>query len=804
MLRRFMPPLTLAVVGLALFADLTLHPTQTLYSDHSDLLALHLPSKHFLVRSWRQTGEVPLWCPYVFAGMPFVHDVQVAAFYPFTWPLYLVADGGLGAAMSWILVLHVVVAGWCAYAYARHEGLGPRAAWVTGVGYVLGGKWLLHLLAAGHYNMIPLAWLPLVLLWLERAVAGRSLLWALGAGAVFSLFVLGAYPYITLYAGVFTAAWTLAPALERAGMLSAEAPRSPAGLARALGRWFLAGICTAVAATALGAVQLLPALEASGESSRSAGVAADVPFLANSVRTLFALVGPALAPQASWENQGNFGVLWLAAAAAAPLLRRGRVRFQAEVTLGVFLYALGGAAMCQRLPAFSLFRLPVRALLVAGFPVALLAGVTTQALFGGRGVALADRRAARHLAAVVAAVFLVLVASHAEALRGGGASLHGNVYWLCLPVMAAVGYWLLGRAAPTVPERWAWTALLVADAGLLAWPLVAVRPEEVVFAPGAVVGDLMRREGPHVRVLDRPPGGLQASGPLWPGLAVMLGQEGVEGFNPVDVRRFKKYLQFVSGEDTPLTPLRDVWTYPTLPNFPVRNKPLLDLLGVAYVLQPAAWGSAAGGPGDPPGHADWRRVAEDLQPAAYDLGAGGVRRLPPYALYENATAMPRAFVVYRAEPFPPGSPLAALTRADLRRVVLLEGAVGPEKAASPPAAPRRASIREYTPNRVAVDVEDGPAGYLVLADVWYPGWMSTVDGRAAPLYQADYLFRATPVAAGRHEVVFTFAPESYRVGKWVSLVALGVLAGAAGWGLWVWRSGPTRPRDIRPPEAPRR
>ena len=52
------------------------------------------------------------------------------------------------------------------------------------------GKWLLHLLAGGHYNMVPLAWLPLVLLWLEKAMRERSLLFASWAGAAFALIIL--------------------------------------------------------------------------------------------------------------------------------------------------------------------------------------------------------------------------------------------------------------------------------------------------------------------------------------------------------------------------------------------------------------------------------------------------------------------------------------------------------------------------------------------------------------------------------------------------------------------------------------
>jgi hypothetical protein len=59
-----------------------------------------------------------------------------------------------------------------------------------------------------------------------------------------------------------------------------------------------------------------------------------------------------------------------------------------------------------------------------------------------------------------------------------------------------------------------------------------------------------------------------------------------------------------------------------------------------------------------------------------------------------------------------------------------------------------------------------------IAGVWYPGWTCTVDGRATPLYRADYLFRAVELPEGAREVVFTFEPASYRRGRAVSLAAL--------------------------------
>ena len=64
------PYLALLVLALIAFWPLVLHPTETLYSNHSDLLAQHIPAKYFLVRSLRETGELPLWNPEQYAGSP--------------------------------------------------------------------------------------------------------------------------------------------------------------------------------------------------------------------------------------------------------------------------------------------------------------------------------------------------------------------------------------------------------------------------------------------------------------------------------------------------------------------------------------------------------------------------------------------------------------------------------------------------------------------------------------------------------------------------------------------------------------
>src|SRR5262245_31463328 len=206
---RFRPYLVIAVLWGLYFHPLVLHPAQVLYADYSDFLAEHLPGRIFLVREWRETGELPLWNPYHFCGTPFVHDIQVGMFYPPYAVVYLVPESGVGAALSWVIALHVLVAGVFAFIYARSHQLNEGGSLVAAVGFMLSSKWMTHLLLAGHTITIGLAWLPLVLLGIERGIANRSIWAVILAGVALALMGLGTHPQWAFYAGVFAVVWTL-------------------------------------------------------------------------------------------------------------------------------------------------------------------------------------------------------------------------------------------------------------------------------------------------------------------------------------------------------------------------------------------------------------------------------------------------------------------------------------------------------------------------------------------------------------------------------------------------------------------
>jgi hypothetical protein len=430
---------------------------------------------------------------------------------------------------------------------------------------------------------------------------------------------------------------------------------------------------------------------------------------------------------------------------------------------------LCGSALLEGLPGFRLFRQPPRMFVLVGFPVALLAGHATEMLFAADPAA----QKVRVLACKVLGRLLVAVAILAGgyALRSWlqGKPLCGHLYWLSLVATVPAAFILLrwgrvfGRAT-----AWVWAGLLLADLAALTAPLVDTRSQEELFTVPACLAPLAGQPLGQGRVLD-----VSATGDAFPlgcgaPLARLCRLESLRGYNPLDYRRYKQYLHFAGGGSGPLTSMNGPLAFPVLGNFPVVHKRLLDLLNTRYLLQPAAEAPPDGWCGP---------VAVDDAPRTFNFLAGGTPTLPPYALYENRAALPRAFVAFDAAPLGAEDDLPRrFAETDFRRTVLLEGPISPS-AGNSEGVSRTASIRRYEPNRVTIAVGDGPAGWLVLTDLWYPEWVCKMAGKPLPVLRADYLFRAVPLPAGACAVEFTFEPEPYRLGRTISLAAAAAVAG---------------------------
>jgi hypothetical protein len=163
---------------------------------------------------------------------------------------------------------------------------------------------------------------------------------------------------------------------------------------------------------------------------------------------------------------------------------------------------------------------------------------------------------------------------------------------------------------------------------------------------------------------------------------------------------------------------------------------------------------------------------------------------PDLNVYRNLTALPRAFVVHdaRLASGPDAAEQAWAAVHDPAFDPATQVVIEPDDAQLPAIAPAAGAetVRwlERSGNQLALEVTATAPGYLVLSEVWYPGWQAEieVDGRVErqPVLRANSTFRAIPLwQAGRHVVRQRFAPAPWRIGLLLAGAAVIALVAAA-------------------------
>jgi hypothetical protein len=158
---------------------------------------------------------------------------------------------------------------------------------------------------------------------------------------------------------------------------------------------------------------------------------------------------------------------------------------------------------------------------------------------------------------------------------------------------------------------------------------------------------------------------------------------------------------------------------------------------------------------------------------------------PTLNVYLNRRALPRALVLHQAISVPDHQAAFAALRAtgfDPASTVIVEGG---EPLDAAPAEPAKIQFESFDTNHIRLSVDTPADAYLVLSEVWYPGWQARVDGAEAPVLRANYAFRAVRLSPGQHQVEFSFAPRSWRMGLGISgLTLLGLVSCLVGRSLW--------------------
>jgi hypothetical protein len=694
-----------------------------------DLYSYYYPTTCFAFEeAWR--GHLALWNPYQLAGQPFFASQQHGLLYP---PHLLFLFLPCQLAFKWAAILNYTLAFVFSAYLGRVLRLSTTATLIGALGFTFGG-YLQGLLYSRNW-LSAAVWLPLEValtlrLFTEEWVIPPALILA---GALACQYF-GGFPMHIVFAGYCVGLLALWQALV---LLRAGRWRQAARGAAAL-------VIAVVAAGALSALQLLPMVEMAWLSPRRPGALSA--FAANP------FPGYAL---------HQFATLWMptdsgryVGAAVVPLLVAAffhpRQRSAARFFLALSAIAAAAAIstttplyeIYRDVPTATWFRFPAELSYLVTFGLTFAAAIGADTLVAYRPRWSASRLIAPGLLLLIVALAIRLYQPTPPWLWAGRKTAVA-LFAVALPLLLVAGQlrqplWILTILA-------VWLDLSLASANRFVIP--DVDPHR--FDPPAALTRFLQEHQGHPRVYfhqrsDRPP---------LPRSEILHRLFNISDQESLTPSRYAEYVAWLqNGTALSGLSLGNVFLDPQR-----KQMKLLDLLGVRFIV---SFGSSP--------------FANAAEAAAYPqvFATDGAR------VYQNPHVLPRAFVVGTAQQAEAASTLARLSQDDFdaRDVALVESSA----AVVTDGLSRPAEIREYTPERVAITVHGDAPGLLVLTDQFYPGWRATVDGEAAPIYRADYLFRGVRVPAGEHTVVFRYAPRSFLLGAWVSALTLATIT-AAGW-----------------------
>ncbi|MCX6164461.1 MAG: hypothetical protein NTU73_06305, partial [Ignavibacteriae bacterium] len=173
-----------------------------------DFIEQYYPGKTLSAVSLSK-GFIPFWNPFVFSGMPFFADLQIAIFYPFNYVLSFFVNGEhLSPVVLQIsIILHYLICSIFCFYIGKHFKLTNTASVVFGLMFTYSSYMIIHMI---HMPLIEaVVWLPIVfLLWL-KFIESRKYIFIFLATILMAFCILAGYPQVAFFNFFFVSVYVL-------------------------------------------------------------------------------------------------------------------------------------------------------------------------------------------------------------------------------------------------------------------------------------------------------------------------------------------------------------------------------------------------------------------------------------------------------------------------------------------------------------------------------------------------------------------------------------------------------------------
>jgi hypothetical protein len=701
----------------------------------SDSLSLYLPS--FL-------SPVSLWEPNLQGGFPVAADLQNSTWYPIARLFAL-----LGFWNGFVISAYVLVSCF-SYAYTYFLTKSWVGAVVSGIVAGMCGFSMAHLC---HTIILHgMAWIPLVLLSIAKLKTEGSRIWFVIGSCAIALSLLAGHPQIPTYGLIVAGFYALTLAFGSNNRFK-----------------FLA-ICFAmfIAGVLLTAIQLVPLFELVSQSIREKPDFHFFQSISLKPLNLTTFVFPAIfgTPDTTFYHYRYFGainfiertfypgvsVLLLSFVGVQCFKERRVVWFWIFVFVISLLFALGDNLPFARLlflvPGLNNFRVPARHVFEMTLAITVLAGLGAAAIHQK----LASQKVMFRSIILGALVFVVAGAAvwfnaakiQNMALKNGVTNLTLTP-WLNPAIVTPTIIFVISCIVLFICVRAASAARSVALIGLVILDLASIgffcewklsAEKSVLQLPRSLSELPAELNKTHQRFL--PVRGVWSDvSEGRPNLTRLWSIPNASGYGSLILKRVNELLA-MSLQGT----VGGNW-------MPASNKSL-DVMAVRYISARTQ---------DPIG-TRWRLV----------------RQYGSSVILDNSHAMSRAWLVPKVIKASSQQILNRITSGGSRykpdEIAFVEDQFAFRGNKDPHA---KVQITKIEKSSMEIQVESAKPAFLVVSDVYYPGWIAKVNNTSSQIYRTNYLFRGVLVPSGSSLVRMEYRPASFRLGLLITIGSFLVL-----------------------------
>jgi len=726
-----------------------------------DIIYIFYPIKLFYAENLKKFN-LPLWLPYIQCGFPVFAVGNQGFLYPINLLLFFSLPTPIAYNLSYII--HYILAGVFTYFYATVIGLPKTPALISGIIFMFSGFLLAHLAHMDILNSV--IWLPLILTFIEKIIREekRRYIYVILSGIFIGIQILAGHQQMTFYSLLCISLYFFF------GILSEHR--------RQIGEFLFIFVLVMMIGIGISAIQIIPTYELLSLSNRGGGINLKFANTGNFPPINFIIFiipyfwGDVVNYYGKWNFAEEYGYIGIFTLVLLPfaIFRRGNryIYFFCFLSILSAILMLGSITplytLLWHLPIFNSIRAPARFCYLLTFSLSILAGFGIYYLINFNY----NKKIAKILLYLFFPLILISIGLLSiiglerflpedfslDRIKSIQEDAYVSLIFLSLSLLILI-FWV-NQKIGKISFSSLLLSFIIIDLflfGSRALPnIVKIEKLPSILAPQTA--KFLLQDKDIYRIMSIYPGrtiisskeeniDLALAKLLAPSLNIYTHISHMNMiFGLVCVKYWEEMMK-IFRKGTPPGCIKEEEVIPLI----IKNIPLLNLFNIKYILFPL-------------------NINDRRFPTVFE--DNGVK------VIENKQVLPRVFVVHNFK---------VIKEKEKALEELSSKGFNPEHYVildedpkvnihSNPTPPSIAKIINYGNEEVIIHCQMRDKGFLVLTDIYYPGWQVYIDNKKGEIYRAYHTFRAVYLEKGNHLVKFKYEPLSFKIGLCISLLTL--------------------------------